>query len=240
MPRAKRTRSQAGKLAKNKGAGGERAVAAFLAQHGFPNAQRAASAGQAASGGNNPDVIGVDFYWVESKRLKRIVAADFMSQAEQAMKEELVRADGGAYLCPVVMMRQDDGPLLVMMRAEDWCWLNSQARKANEGDAKHNANQEDERPGDVYSGGNDADGLEPGTDSPGLLERAGLQGQPGNLAGNAGATGERRTGRPLQSTPDQRACRRCGFQLSVVGSCLACAIRHRTPNHLLPADRDAA
>lgn len=115
----KKKRRAAGKRSQRKGGEGERNVAEFLSQRGFPAARRAASAGQAASGANNPDVVGAGGWWVEAKWLKRIVACDYLEQAQLAMKQAQLE-EKGPYRAAVVLMRQNGGRLVALMDAEDW------------------------------------------------------------------------------------------------------------------------
>jgi hypothetical protein len=89
----------------NKGKRFEREVATWLRSVGFEEARRTAQ----VDGSLSADVL-ADGLHVECKRYKRIVAADFMAQAIR----DHVEGD-----IPVVAMRENQGELLVMLRAED-------------------------------------------------------------------------------------------------------------------------
>jgi len=89
----------------NKGKRFERDVAKWLRSVGFEEARRTAQ----VDGGLSADVL-ADGLHVECKRYKRIVAADFMRQAI----EDHVEGD-----IPIVVMRENGGETLVMLRADD-------------------------------------------------------------------------------------------------------------------------
>lgn len=88
----------------NKGKSFEREVAAWFRSLGLPGRRTAQ-----VDGGLAADVLTVPGLHVECKRRARIGAARFMDQAV---------CDAGADV-PLVFMREDRGPMLVMARADD-------------------------------------------------------------------------------------------------------------------------
>ncbi len=96
-----------GKKSRDKGKIGEREVAQLFRNAGYP-ARRTAQ----VDGGLSADVLVPSLPWlhVESKRYKGIAACRFMDQAIEDAKDKT----------PVVFMREDKGPWIVMMLAHDW------------------------------------------------------------------------------------------------------------------------
>lgn len=89
----------------NKGKRFEREVANWFKARGYP-ARRTAQ----VDGMLNSDVLAIDGLHVECKHYAKIGAEKFLIQAERDAK------DGDT---PVVFMRQDNGRMMVMCRADD-------------------------------------------------------------------------------------------------------------------------
>ncbi len=105
----KRTKSQAGRLSKEKGKTGELEVVHLLKQHGFE-----AERGQQYHGrGDAPDVVhNMEGLFVEVKRTgKQTALWDAMEQAEDDMNEGDV---------PVVFHRKDGKKWLAILDADDF------------------------------------------------------------------------------------------------------------------------
>lgn len=94
------------KSQRNKGAGGERELAAILSDHLGLIVKR--TLGQARDGGH--DIQTGRFKW-EVKRRAKIAVYDFMEQVEKACDERET---------PIVAMRADGKKWMVMMRLEDF------------------------------------------------------------------------------------------------------------------------
>ena len=92
---------------RDKGARGERELAAKLREHGY-DCRR----GQQFSGANgDADVVGLDGIHIEVKRVERLNLSDAMSQAISDAKMGRI---------PVVMHRKNNEPWLVTMRFDEW------------------------------------------------------------------------------------------------------------------------
>jgi Holliday junction resolvase len=102
----RKKRKRLGKRSRDKGAAGERELAAFL-KPWFPDAKR--GVGQSQSGDNQADIVGTAPLFVECKRRKRIAVIDHLKQCESA-------ASGRGL--PVVFMREDRGEWVAMVKAE--------------------------------------------------------------------------------------------------------------------------
>lgn len=101
-------RRKGGKLnSRNKGAAGERELAAKLRQHGY-NCRR----GQQYSGANgDADVVGLPGVHIECKRVERLNLYDAMSQAEK---------DAKGNETPAVFHRKNNKEWLVTLRLDDY------------------------------------------------------------------------------------------------------------------------
>ena len=97
-----------GLASRNKGKSGEREARDQVKEvWNCPDCFRSAQ----ACGSYSADLLGgPPGLHLEVKRYKRIVAADFMTQASEDAKDDEV---------PVVLMREDSGKWLVMVRMED-------------------------------------------------------------------------------------------------------------------------
>lgn len=107
---------------KQKGARGERELAAIFRDHGYP-----ARRGQQYCGVNgDADVIGLPGIHVECKRVEKLNLIDAVRQAVRDAKKGKI---------PVVFHRKDRSEWLVTMRLEDWFTLYREweARQETEG-----------------------------------------------------------------------------------------------------------
>ena len=92
---------------KNKGARGERELAAKLKEHGY-----IARRGQQYSGANgDADVVGLPYVHIECKRVERLNVQDAMDQSVRDAPDGEV---------PTVMHRKNHSEWLVTMRLDDW------------------------------------------------------------------------------------------------------------------------
>ena len=96
-----------GARSRTKGKAGEREWAAFLRDLGIDARRSQQYAGGVGSADVVSDLAGV--HW-EVKRYARIAAARFLDQAVR---------DSAGESAPVVAMREDRGPWILMLRAED-------------------------------------------------------------------------------------------------------------------------
>ena len=105
-----------GKMSREKGKRGERAVAALFREYGFD-----AHRGQQYHGGpDSPDVVGVPGLHIEVKRTERLNLYDALAQAKRDAGEDL----------PVVIHRKNDSPWVAIMDFDDWMkifreWFNA-------------------------------------------------------------------------------------------------------------------
>ena len=106
-----RTKSQAGRMSKEKGKRGEREVAALLRSYEF-----AARRGQQFSGGDDaPDVKhNIPGLHIEVKYVEKFKLWDAMAQAHE---------DASPSAIPVVFHRKSRKPWLVILSAEDFLTL---------------------------------------------------------------------------------------------------------------------
>jgi len=99
-----------GKSSRTKGKVGEREAAKALAKNLGPQADPRRGV-QYQGGPDSPDVVGaLPGFHPEVKRLKRIAACRFMDQATR---------DAGSGLRPLVLMREDCGEWLLIIRLDD-------------------------------------------------------------------------------------------------------------------------
>ena len=99
-----------GKMSREKGKRGERAVAALFREYGFTDAKR----GQQYHGGpDSPDVVGVPGLHIEVKRTERLNLYDALAQAKRDAGEEL----------PVVIHRKNDSEWVVILSFDDFMKL---------------------------------------------------------------------------------------------------------------------
>ncbi len=98
-----------GKRSRTKGHNFERLVATLFKQIGF-EARRGL---QYRDGEDAPDVVGVENYWIECKRGKRVAIKRAMTQASEAC--------GGKE--PIVVSKEDRSPIYVTMRFEAFAEL---------------------------------------------------------------------------------------------------------------------
>lgn len=92
---------------RDKGARGERELAAILKERGFESRR-----GQQFSGANgDADVVGVPNTHIECKRVEKL-------NIDKAMEQSIRDAREGE--TPVVIHRKDRKPWLVTMRLDDW------------------------------------------------------------------------------------------------------------------------
>ncbi len=102
---------------RNKGAAGERELAAKLRQHGY-NCRR----GQQYSGANgDADVVGLPGVHIECKRVERLNLYDAMSQAEKDAKGNEM---------PAVFHRKNNKEWLVTLRLDDYMKMYGGIRNA--------------------------------------------------------------------------------------------------------------
>ena len=115
-----------GKSSKDKGKRGERELAAFLRSHGF-NAERGAS--QCKGGEDNPDVVGLPGFHCEVKRYKAPQCQAWFDQA----------ASDCVDATPIVFVRGDRRPWLVILAAEEFLSLAKQRVQCPESHRQSNA-----------------------------------------------------------------------------------------------------
>ena len=90
-----------------KGASGERELAKYLTDHGYPCRR-----GQQYSGANgDADVVGLPGYHIECKRVERLNLDQAMEQSVRDAREREI---------PVVIHRRNRGTWLVTMKIEDF------------------------------------------------------------------------------------------------------------------------
>lgn len=107
---------------RNKGAAGERELAAELRKYGYT-----ARRGQQYCGANgDADVVGLPGIHIECKRVEHLNIDDAMNQSKR---------DARADEIPVVMHRKNRTPWKVTMQFDDWMKLYSAANK-NDSNAK--------------------------------------------------------------------------------------------------------
>lgn len=92
---------------KRKGADGERELARKLRELGFENARRGV---QYQGGQDSPDVVGIDGFHIECKRVEKLNIEDAMQQSER---------DAGTNV-PLVIHRKDKERWKVTLRLEDF------------------------------------------------------------------------------------------------------------------------
>ena len=92
---------------RRKGAEGERELARKLRELGFENARRGV---QYQGGQDSPDVVGMDGFHIECKRVEKLNIEDAMKQSER---------DAGANV-PLVIHRKDREEWKVTMRLDDF------------------------------------------------------------------------------------------------------------------------
>ena len=93
---------------KQKGNRGEREFSELCRKHGHAGARR----GQQFSGGDDsPDVVGLDGYHVEVKRVERL-------NINEAMKQAIRDCQGKSI--PIVAHRRNREQWLITMTADDW------------------------------------------------------------------------------------------------------------------------
>lgn len=102
-----------GKPSRDKGARGERELAAFLSQW-FPGARRGVS--QTRSGQDGADIEGCYGLWVESKRLKAPQACGWLLKA--GLDLEAATQFPRPNVIPIVVMRGDRDRYVVAIDAE--------------------------------------------------------------------------------------------------------------------------
>lgn len=101
---------------RQKGARGERELAALLRRQGYE-----ARRGQQYSGANgDADVLGLPGIHIECKRVERL-------NIDEAMRQAVNDARGGEL--PAVFHRRNGKGWLVSMRLEDWLAIYEEARK---------------------------------------------------------------------------------------------------------------
>lgn len=98
-----------GKHSRAKGAGYEREIANFLKSYGY-DAKRSGQY-QSQSSDAAPDVSGFPPFWVECKRMKRIVIHGWMQQAIESSQPADI---------PIVICRGDGKSSLVVIDLEDF------------------------------------------------------------------------------------------------------------------------
>ena len=98
---------------RTKGKVGEREVANILKDHGY-DCRR----GQQYCGANgDADVVGLDGYHIEVKRVERLNIDNAMEQAIRDSKGDI----------PIVWHRKNRKPWYITMRMEDWLDMNKRA-----------------------------------------------------------------------------------------------------------------
>ena len=98
-----------GKMSREKGKRGERAVAALFREYGFD-----AKRGQQYHGGpDSPDVVGVPGLHIEVKRTERLNLYDALAQAKRDAGEDL----------PVVIHRRNDSEWVAILSFDDFMKL---------------------------------------------------------------------------------------------------------------------
>lgn len=103
---------------RNKGAGGERELAAKLREYGY-RCRR----GQQYSGANgDADVVGLPGVHIECKRVERLNVYGAMAQSVRDAKEDEV---------PAVFHRKNRAEWLVTMQLEDWIKMYADSRREN-------------------------------------------------------------------------------------------------------------
>ncbi len=103
---------------RNKGAAGERELAAKLREYGYQCRR-----GQQYSGANgDADVIGLPGVHIECKRVERLNLSEAMKQAVR---------DAGAVEVPAVFHRKNRDRWLVTMRLDDWIKMYAESRREN-------------------------------------------------------------------------------------------------------------
>ena len=111
-----KTKSQIGKLSRNKGKVYERELAGNLREYGYD-----AHRGQQFCGKNgDADVVGLPGIHIEAKRREQISIYDWMAQSISEAKQ-------GEF--PVVMFRKSNCETLVVMRLPDFMDLYKKANK---------------------------------------------------------------------------------------------------------------
>lgn len=95
---------------RQKGASGERELAAYLREHGY-EARRGV---QYHGGSDSPDVVGLPGIHIECKRVERGQLYDWLDQAI---------ADAGTDRVPVVFHRRNRREWVVILRADDFVAL---------------------------------------------------------------------------------------------------------------------
>lgn len=111
-----KTKSQIGKLSRNKGKVYERELAGNLREYGYDTHR-----GQQFCGKNgDADVVGLPGIHIEAKRREQITIYDWMAQSISEAKQEE---------SPVVMFRKSNCETLVVMRLPDFMDLYKKANK---------------------------------------------------------------------------------------------------------------
>lgn len=102
---------------RNKGAAGERELAALLREHGF-DARR----GQQFSGvAGDADVLGLPGYHIECKRVEKLNIYAAMDQSTRDADAESLRK--GELITPIVAHRKNRREWLVTLRLDDFLKL---------------------------------------------------------------------------------------------------------------------
>ena len=104
-----------------KGKVGEREIAKYLRDHGFTEARR----GQQYHGGaDSPDVVGMDGYHIEVKRVEHLNLNEAMAQSIR---------DSAENETPLVIHRRDNDYWKVTMRLDDFMKLILRLKEAEHG-----------------------------------------------------------------------------------------------------------
>ena len=100
-----------GKMSRNKGKDGERAIAKILRDHGWADARRGV---QYKGGGDSPDVVGLPGVHIEVKRVESLRLYDALDQSI---------ADAAPGETPVVFHRRNKKPWVAILLLDDYLKL---------------------------------------------------------------------------------------------------------------------
>lgn len=113
-----------GKYQQQKGAAGERELAAILGNYGY-----VCDRGGSFSMGEVPDLIGLPGIHIEVKRVEKL---NVMEAMEQSIRDSERMEDG----IPALFHRRNRKPWLVTMRLEDWISLYEKGQKRDKIEGK--------------------------------------------------------------------------------------------------------